>query len=173
MRQIKLILLLASASVTGAFAQNNGLTDMSRSRYARMMNTGIDAVHWTDGFWAERFDVFSRTSLQSMWNTWNTPEVSHGFRNFEIAAGICEGEHWGPPFHDGDMYKWMEGVASVYAVNKDPELDKLMDRFITCVVKAQRTDGYIHTRLLSKSLIKESILILWKSRISKQSSEPR
>lgn len=55
MRQIKLILLLASASVTGAFAQNNGLTDMSRSRYARMVNTGIDAVHWTDGFWAERF----------------------------------------------------------------------------------------------------------------------
>ena len=33
-----------------------------------------------------------------------------------------QGEHWGPPFHDGDMYKWMEGVASVYAVNKDPEL---------------------------------------------------
>ena len=159
MRQIKLILLLASASVTGAFAQNNGLTDMSRSRYARMVNTGIDAVHWTDGFWAERFDVFSRTSLQSMWNTWNTPEVSHGFRNFEIAAGICEGEHWGPPFHDGDMYKWMEGVASVYAVNKDPELDKLMDISIP--------------RLLSKSLIKESILILWKSRICKQSSEPR
>lgn len=154
MRQIKLILLLASASVTGAFAQNNGLTDMSWSRYARMVNTGIDAVHWTDGFWAERFDVFSRTSLQSMWNTWNTPEVSHGFRNFEIAAGICEGEHWGPPFHDGDMYKWMEGVASVYAVNKDPELDKLMDRFITCVVKAQRTDGYIHTPVIIEELNK-------------------
>ena len=154
MRQIKLILLLASASVTGAFAQNNGLTDMSRSRYARMVNTGIDAVHWTDGFWAERFDVFSRTSLQSMWNTWNTPEVSHGFRNFEIAAGICEGEHWGPPFHDGDMYKWMEGVASVYAVNKDPELDKLMDRFITCVVKAQRADGYIHTPVIIEELNK-------------------
>ena len=91
MRQIKLILLLASASVTAALAQSNGLTDMSRSRYARMVNTGIDAVHWTDGFWAERFDVFSRTSLQSMWNTWNTPDVSHGFRNFEIAAGISQG----------------------------------------------------------------------------------
>ena len=29
------------------------------------------------------------------------------FRNFEIAAGDAEGEHWGPPFHDGDMYKWL------------------------------------------------------------------
>ena len=104
MKQIKLLFLLASASVTGAFAQSNGLTDMSQSRYAKMANTGIDAVHWTNGFWGERFNVFSGTSLQSMWNTWNTPEVSHGFRNFEIAAGVCKGEHWGPPFHDGDMY---------------------------------------------------------------------
>ena len=98
MKQIKLLFLLASASVTGAFAQSNGLTDMSQSRYAKMANTGIDAVHWTNGFWGERFNVFSGTSLQSMWNTWNTPEVSHGFRNFEIAAGVCKGEHWGPPF---------------------------------------------------------------------------
>ena len=93
MKQIKLLFLLASASVTGVFAQSNGLTDMSQSRYAKMANTGINAVHWTNGFWGERFNVFSGTSLQSMWNTWNTPEVSHGFRNFEIAAGVCKGEH--------------------------------------------------------------------------------
>ena len=154
MKQIKLLLLLASASVTGALAQSNGLTDMSQSRFAKMANTGISAVHWTDGFWGDRFQVFSRTSLQSMWNTWNTPEISHGFRNFEIAAGVCKGEHWGPPFHDGDMYKWMEGVASVYAVNKDPELDKLMDNFIACVVKAQRADGYIHTPVVIEELNK-------------------
>ncbi len=73
MKQIKLLLLLASASVTGALAQSNGLTDMSQSRFAKMANTGISAVHWTDGFWGDRFQVFSRTSLQSMWNTWNTP----------------------------------------------------------------------------------------------------
>ena len=59
MKQIKLLFLLASASVTGAFAQSNGLTDMSQSRYAKMANTGIDAVHWTNGFWGERFNVFS------------------------------------------------------------------------------------------------------------------
>ena len=88
MKQIKLLFLLASASVTGAFAQSNGLTDMSQSRYAKMANTGIDAVHWTNGFWGERFNVFSGTSLQSMWNTWNTPEVSHGFRNFDARENI-------------------------------------------------------------------------------------
>ncbi len=148
MKQVKLYLLLASAAATSAWAQTNGLTDMSHSRFAKMANTEIGAVRWTDGFWGNRFDVFSNTSLQSMWNTWNSPEISHGFRNFEIAAGACEGTHWGPPFHDGDMYKWLEGVASVYAVNKDPKLAALMDRFIAKVVKAQRADGYIHTPVI-------------------------
>lgn len=60
MKQIKLLFLLASASVTGVFAQSNGLTDMSQSRYAKMANTGINAVHWTNGFWGERFNVFKR-----------------------------------------------------------------------------------------------------------------
>ena len=95
--------------------------------------------------------MFSRHSLQGMWNTWKNPDVSHGFRNFEIAAGECEGTHWGPPFHDGDMYKWLEGVAAVYAVNHDPELDELMDYFIARVVKAQRLmDIFIRRLLLMK-----------------------
>lgn len=140
--------LLASSLCFGAFAQTGGLTDMSQSKYAKMANTGLASVQWTDGFWGDRFNVYSKTSVQSMWNTWNNPDISHGFRNFEIAAGVCEGEHWGPPFHDGDMYKWMEGVASVYAITKDPELDKLMDHFIEHVVKSQRADGYIHTPVI-------------------------
>lgn len=132
----------------GLSAQNNGLTDTSRSRHAVMSNTPLGAVKWTGGFWGERFGVYSGTSLQSMWETWADPDVSHGFRNFEIAAGTCPGEHWGPPFHDGDMYKWLEAVAAVYAVNKDPKLDALMDKFIEQVVKAQREDGYIHTPVI-------------------------
>lgn len=139
---------LAACASSSLFAQHDGLVDMQRSQYAKMTNTQLGAVRWTDGFWGERFNVFSQHSLQGMWNTWNNPDVSHGFRNFEIAAGECEGEHWGPPFHDGDMYKWMEGVAAVYAVNHDPKLDQLMDHFIARVAKAQRADGYIHTPVI-------------------------
>ncbi len=145
----KLGILLSGVVLSlGLSAQNNGLTDTSRSRHAVMSNTPLGAVKWTGGFWGERFGVYSGTSLQSMWETWADPDVSHGFRNFEIAAGTCPGEHWGPPFHDGDMYKWLEAVAAVYAVNKDPKLDALMDKFIEQVVKAQREDGYIHTPVI-------------------------
>lgn len=145
----KLVTLLSLAAISlSAGAQGKGLTDTSASRHAIMSNTPLDAVKWTGGFWGERFNVYSGTSLESMWNTWTNPDVSHGFRNFEIAAGTCDGEHWGPPFHDGDMYKWLEAVAAVYAVNKDPKLDAIMDQFIEQVVKAQRADGYIHTPVI-------------------------
>lgn len=59
----------------------------------------------------------------------------------------------------GDLRSTMEictqvdgGVASVYAVNKRSELDKLMDNFIVEVVKAQRADGYIHTPVVIEEL---------------------
>lgn len=147
-KKFSLSVLFMAAAVSAAFAQSNGLTDTSASKHAIMANTPLGAVKWNGGFWGNRFNVYSGTSLQSMWNTWNNPDISHGFRNFEIAAGSEKGEHWGPPFHDGDMYKWLEGVAAVYAVNKDPKLDALMDKFIEQVVKAQRADGYIHTPVI-------------------------
>ncbi|MGE4307785.1 aceric acid hydrolase [Bacteroides sp.] len=147
MKKIQLLFLLSAfAAITTA--QNKGLTDMSNSRFAKMHNTGLGAVRWTNGFWGDRFAVCKDTMLLSMWNTWNNPDVSHGFRNFEIAAGTCPGEHWGPPFHDGDFYKWLEGVASVYAVTKDPKLNALMDKAIAQITLAQREDGYIHTPVI-------------------------
>ena len=144
------VALMATAS---AMAQS-GLTDMSRSQQAKMKNTPLGAVRWTGGFWADRFNVMSTTGIWSMWDTWNTPwetidamglHGSNGFRNFEVAAGTVKGKHHGPPFHDGDMYKWLEACATVYAITKDPKLDALMDKFIEQVALAQRADGYIHT----------------------------
>ena len=140
------------ATATNIMAQ--GLTDMSRSSQAKMRNLPMGSVRWTGGFWGNVFDTMHSTGVWEMWNTWNTPwEItdanglhgSHGFRNFEVAAGTVKGKHHGPPFHDGDMYKWLEACATVYAVTKDAKLDELMDRFIEQVALAQRADGYIHT----------------------------
>ena len=135
-------------------ARAQGLTDMSHSRQAMIANTPLGSVRWTGGFWGNRFDVLSKTTVWDMWDTWNTPwealdergaHGSNGFRNFEVAAGTVKGRHHGPPFHDGDMYKWLEACAAVYAITRDPKLDTLMDKFIGQVQLAQRHDGYIHT----------------------------
>ena len=147
-----MISLMALLPMT-AMAQQNGLTDTRNSKYAVMTDTPIDAVRWTGGFWGERFNVFAGTSVKNMWKTWQTEE-GKGFNNFLVASGEIRGKHHGPPFHDGDMYKWLESVAAVYAINKDPELDAIMDRFIGCVVKSQREDGYIHTPVIIEELNK-------------------
>lgn len=130
-----------------------GLTKTDNSQYAVSAGAPIGSVRWTGGFWGERFDVFSHKSVQSMWETWQS-DRSHGFHNFLVASGEKKGKHHGPPFHDGDMYKWMEAVASVYSITKDQELDKIMDRFIGCVAKSQMPNGYIHTPVIITELNK-------------------
>ena len=156
MTSIKRYLAIGAAVLMGisAQAQEKGLTYMGKSRQAQMQNTPLGAVKWTGGFWGDRFQMLSTTGIWDMWDTWNTPwetldakggHGSNGFRNFEVAAGTVQGKHHGPPFHDGDMYKWLEACAAVYAVTKDPKVDALMDKFIEQVALAQRNDGYIHT----------------------------
>lgn len=156
MKKILIICLVCCCS-TATRTSAQGLTDMSRSRQAVMQNTPIGTVRWTGGFWGNRFNLLATTGIWSMWDTWNTPwetldaegkHGSHGFRNFEVAAGTVKGKHHGPPFHDGDMYKWLEACAAVYAVTKDAKLDALMDKFIEQVRLAQRADGYIHTPVI-------------------------
>ena len=144
----KIFLLLFIVGFFSGAAQNKGLTNTTASKFAKMSATDINAVHWTNGFWAERYNVFKDTMILSMWNTLNDTTLSHSFQNFQVAAGELKGTHHGPPFHDGDFYKWFEGVASVYAVTKEPKLDSLMDRIIATIVKVQRADGYIHTPVI-------------------------
>ncbi|SHE73362.1 hypothetical protein SAMN05444362_10261 [Dysgonomonas macrotermitis] len=140
-----LALLLIGSFVISVNSQSSGLTNTMKSPYAKMHNLNLNDVSWTKGFWAERFDVCKDTMLINMWRIFDDPELSHAYRNFEIAAGFEKGEHKDPPFFDGDMYKWLEGVAAVYAITKDPELDQLMDKFIETIRLSQREDGYIHT----------------------------
>jgi hypothetical protein len=140
-----LVLSFFILAVQHTQGQKKGLMDTSESPFALMQNTGIDAVSFTEGFWAERFNTTKNTTVPFMWSILNDAERSHAFRNFEIAAGLKEGTHEGPPFHDGDFYKWLESAISVYAISRDPDLDKLIDRIIMIIGKAQRKDGYIHT----------------------------
>lgn len=147
MKKINYILIfcLAISGTLQATAQTKGITNTSESPYAKMQAVDIDKTIWTDGFWAERFKVCEETMLPNMWRIFDDPKISHAYRNFEIAAGLEKGDHEGPAFFDGDVYKWFEGVCSVYAVSKDPSLKVLMDKFVRTVVACQRKDGYIHT----------------------------
>jgi DUF1680 family protein len=126
------------------------LVDTSHSPHARLRSVPLTDVHWTGGFWGEQFARCHQTMIPNIWQLLADPAISHAYTNFRIAAGYETGNHRGPQWNDGDFYKWLEGVAAVYAVTKDPELDALMDRLITLIGEVQRADGYIHTPVIIK-----------------------
>ncbi|PXY43899.1 aceric acid hydrolase [Flavobacterium hydrophilum] len=133
---------------TVIFAQNKGLVANSESPYSKLQSVGLQDVKWTNGFWKEQFDVETQNTLPYMWDLYHNDEVSHAYKNFEIAAGESKGTFKGPSFHDGDFYKIFEGMAATYAVTKDKKLDAEMDKAIALFAKAQRKDGYLHTPVL-------------------------
>ncbi|UKT65442.1 aceric acid hydrolase [Pedobacter mucosus] len=131
-----------------ANAQDKALVNNSNSPYAKLHSLNMSDVTWTNGFWADRFKVATETMVPNMWSIYNDPKISHAFKNFEIAAGLDTGAHSGPSFHDGDYYKTLEAVASLYASTKNPKLMEMMDKAIIVIGKSQREDGYIYTKAM-------------------------
>ncbi|RZM19528.1 MAG: glycoside hydrolase family 127 protein, partial [Pedobacter sp.] len=145
MRKLSYILLMSAAFGLNAQAQQKALVNTSKSPYAKLHGTDMGSVTWTDGFWGERFKVARESMVPQLWKVYTSADISHAYRNFEIAAGLAEGSHSGPSFHDGDFYKTLEAVASMYASTKDKKLDEMMDKAIATIAKSQRKDGYIYT----------------------------
>lgn len=148
MKKLILTGLAAIACTATTVGQDNSLVNTSSSPYARLHGLDMDDLEWTGGFWKERFEVAKNSMLPHMWDVYTDAEVSHAFKNFEIAAGLDTGRHRGPSFHDGDFYKTLEAMASIYAVTRDPELDKIMDNTIKVIAMSQREDGYIYTKAM-------------------------
>jgi DUF1680 family protein len=147
-KKIVIITLFAGLCGYSATAQNKALTNTAASPYAKLSSVDMGNVSWTKGFWADRFKVCRDTMIPNLWRIYTDPKISHAFKNFEIAAGLDTGSHSGPPFHDGDFYKLLEAVASMYASTHDPKLDALMDHAISVIGKSQRADGYLHTPVI-------------------------
>lgn len=146
-RIIKFSLIIFLA-VNKLSAQENSLVNTLRSPFARLSSVNIDDVHWTKGFWADRFAVCRDSMIPKMTEIYMDPGIVHAYRNFEIAAGKKHGIHQGPPFNDGDFYKLFESMAMVYAITRDTSTDRLMDSIIATIADAQRNDGYIHTPVI-------------------------
>jgi len=117
------------------------------SPHAKMRSVEVEDVKWTERFWAEKFDLCRRATL---------PSVEAGLRdernaallvNLKIAAGLEKGSYRGSDWSDGDCYKWIEAMAYMFAITKDPDLDRKMDYWISIIAKAQASDGYISTNI--------------------------
>jgi DUF1680 family protein len=144
------LFLVLFALCIPALAADKALIDTTRSPHARMYMPDLADVRWNGGLLGDRFEVARKVMIPHMWTIFADPHESHAWDNFLMAAGLGEGrgdgKPHGPPFNDGDFLKWVEALAQVYAVTKDPAIDAEMDRIVDVVGKAQREDGYLHTQ---------------------------
>jgi DUF1680 family protein len=138
---------LAGVLVLCAYTQA-AAQPVTAPRHTVVEPLGLADARWTTGFWAERFATCRDATIPALGAIMEGTEHSQFLHNFRIAAGLVAGKHRGPPWNDGDFYKWLEAASVVYAVMKDPALDKQLDAAIAVVAKAQRTDGYLHTPVL-------------------------
>jgi DUF1680 family protein len=117
------------------------------SGFSRLKGPGLDAVRWTKGFWADRFELCRNTVIPKMKEALEHADNSARLSNFCVAAGLEEGGHRGVDWSDGDCYKWLEAMARVHAVTREDGLDREMDEWIGLIAKAQDADGYINTQV--------------------------
>ncbi|HEY2883013.1 MAG TPA: glycoside hydrolase family 127 protein [Pirellulales bacterium] len=143
----------SAAEKTAQSKQSAGLTGNSPNQ--KLQSVGLGEAKWTSGFWFDRFETLRKNSLPAM-NAIMFNDAPGGgspsqyLQNFRVASGKVEGKRRGASFNDGDFYKYLESLAAVYAVTKDPQLDKQMDEAIEAIAAAQRPDGYWQTAIIVK-----------------------
>lgn len=140
-------------SIATSFAQEGGIIDNSASPHSKLHSINLNEVKWTDGFWADKFTLVKDVTIPKMWEYFNGKDetkMGHHWTNFLIVAGLKEGKWDGRSWDDGDLYKWVEAVAHVYAVTQDPKLDQQMDEIIKIIGQVQQDDGYISTQIIAE-----------------------
>lgn len=132
------------------------ITDSSRSPAAVMASVPVRSVRLDGGFWGAVHDRTCRVTVPSMGEILCGSAGGEALENFRVAAGAVVGDHQGPPFSDGDLYKWLEAASVALATVDDPALAARVDDVIVAIAAAQRPDGYLHTPTLIKELAGEA-----------------
>ena len=144
-RPLGLLLCLFLPLFAPALAAEPGIVDTTASTHAQVRTVGLDAVRWTQGFWADRFELCRTQMVPSMLRLMQGTNRSQFYYNFEILDGLAEGKAHGASFNDGDFYKLLEGAAATLAVTHEARLDAQLDEVISIIARAQQTNGYIDT----------------------------
>ena len=128
--------------------------------HARLRPLGADSARWARGFWGGIHSRTRDTTIPQMWDSLSDPAVSPGLANFRVAAGLEEGTHLGPPFMDGDFYKWFEAAVARLETDPDPELGGRLEEIARLIASVQREDGYLHTPTIISARNEEDTLAL-------------
>jgi len=128
-------------AVVGAWVASAG----AGSPHTCMEPPEMAAARWTGGFWGARVELCRTRTLDAMEAAMRCPTNGAQLCNFEL-AGVDGARHKGNNWSDGDVYKWIESMARVYALTRDPALDRKMDEWIARIARTQAEDGYLGTQ---------------------------
>lgn len=121
------------------------------SPYSIMRSPDINDVTWTDGFWAEKWQLLCEHMIPSQRRALHDRTNAAYFPNFTAAANLSEHrQHFGTHWSDGDCYKYLEALTLIYAQNEDEALEQELDEKIAIISQAQEADGYISTNVQLK-----------------------
>lgn len=120
----------------------------------------LNQVQVTSEFWQRYRNLVVKEVLPYQWEVMNDQaniniaddpqnngqdNNSHAIANLKIAAGLKSGHHYGFPFQDTDVYKWLEAAAYSFSYHQDDNLKKMTDELIDLIADAQDDDGYLST----------------------------
>ena len=125
----------------------NFTTSTFNSPYIKINGLSLNENKWTGGFWGDRFELCYKTILPNMLKALEEQENKAKLIYFRIASKIEEGKHEGTNWSDGDCYKWIEAMSSVYGITKSLEIDQTLDEVISWIAGAQEKDGYLNTQI--------------------------
>lgn len=101
-------------------------------------------VRLADEFWAPRIEINRAVTLPAEYDMLESTG--------RIAALDLKWKKGrpNPPhiFWDSDIAKWIEAASYSLATHPDPALDKLLDRVIAKLAKAQQPDGYLNSHYI-------------------------
>jgi len=125
------------------------------------LTTATPKVTITSDFWNKYRQLIVKEVLPYQWAVMNdeadiniadekggdNPDSknSHAVANLKIAAGQMKGHHFGFPFQDTDVYKWLEAAAYSFSYQANPDLKTVTDNLIDLIADAQEDDGYLST----------------------------
>ena len=115
------------------------------SPFAKVEPLAPGEARWTGGFWADRFELCRTQMVPGMARLMQGTNYSQFYFNFEILAGLVDGQPHGASFNDGDFYKFLEGATATLAVTNDARINEKLDEVIGVIAQAQATNGYLDT----------------------------
>lgn len=110
-----------------------------------MKNLNFSATEIKSGFWKFYSDLVRNVTVRAVRDRYTETGRIHAF-SCEWRSGQPNKPH---VFWDSDVAKWIEGVAYLTKVKREPELEKIVDTIADNIETNQRADGYFNSAFLT------------------------